>query len=67
MNRAQRAAAGIHGELENGLDDVRHTYEKVMWGERQTGDVNMFTPDMMEQKYNAQDYGQLEQDGVDID
>jgi hypothetical protein len=67
MNRAQRAAAGIHGEIENGLDDVRHTYEKAMWGERQTVDVNMFTPDMMEEKYNLQEQEQPDQSGMDID
>lgn len=42
MNRFQRASAGIKGSIENTLDDLRHTWEKVVYGEKITGEVNMF-------------------------
>lgn len=42
MNKFQRAGAGIYGAIENTLDDLRHTWERVMYGREITGDVNMF-------------------------
>lgn len=42
MNKFQRAGAGIYGAIENTLDDLRHTWERVMYGREVTGDVNMF-------------------------
>lgn len=42
MNKFQRASAGIYGAIENTLDDLRHTWERVMYGREITDDVNMF-------------------------
>jgi hypothetical protein len=44
MNRFQRVSAGVQGSIENTLDDLRHTWEKFAYGEKVTGDVNMFPP-----------------------
>jgi len=42
MNRFERASAGIKGSIENTLDDLRHNWEKFVYGEKITGEVNMF-------------------------
>jgi hypothetical protein len=45
MNKSQRA--GIYGAIENTLDDLRHTWERLWFGNEVTGEVNVFTTETM--------------------
>lgn len=44
MNKFQRAGSGFAGALEHVLDDLRHTWERFVYGRKVTGDVDMFPP-----------------------
>lgn len=56
MNRHQRATAGIKGSIENAADDIRHEYERAVYGRKTTGDINMFPAE------NGQEQAEPEQD-----
>lgn len=53
MNRNERIKAGLAGSIENAVDDVRHTYERVMWGDAKTNDVHIFNAPETEQQDNT--------------
>lgn len=83
MNKFQRAQAGIYGSIENALDDIRNTFERVVYDRKVTGEVSMFVPEaVMEHAatesllehadyYPNPDYGngmeQSQQQGMDIE
>lgn len=74
MNRFQRPSAGWKGSAENALDDIRHTYERSVWGRKTTGDVNMFPQDQGQEpeppEPDEPEIGgnEIEQDdGMDVD
>lgn len=53
MNKFQRAGAGIYGAIENALDDLRHTWERLWFDRKVTGEVNMF-PHLSQQPDTAE-------------
>ena len=42
MNKWQRAGAGAYGAIEHALDDLRHTWERLWFDRKITGEVDMF-------------------------
>ena len=48
MNKFQRATAGLKGGIKEGVDDIRHEYERAVWGRKTTGEVNIFLTDSPE-------------------
>ncbi len=48
MNKFQRAIADLKGGIEGGVDDIRHEYERAVWGRKTTGEVNIFPTDSPE-------------------